>query len=60
MGIDFGTIAIYTCTNSCAAQRQEDGSQSEGNIKPEAYAEEFVWVQPHSEQSVLSKMPSET
>eukprot|EP00936_MAST-01D_sp_MAST-1D-sp1_P001143 g1143.t1 len=60
MGIDFGTIAIYTCTNSCGGQRLVDGSQCEGDIENGAYAEEFVWVQPHSQQSVLSRMPKET
>ena len=44
-GLDFGTIAIFTCTQSCRASS--------------AYAAEFAWVQPHSEQSMLAVTESE-
>ena len=39
-GLDFGTIAIYSCTNSC------QGSSD--------YAAEYAWVQPHSEQTMIA------
>jgi pre-rRNA-processing protein TSR4 len=39
-GLDFGTIAIYSCTNSC------QGSSD--------YVAEYAWVQPHSEQTMIA------
>ena len=35
--IDFGSIAVYTCSNNC---------NIETPAVPSAYAEEYVWVQP--------------
>ena len=40
--LDFGTIAVYTCSASCDPRRglpEEEGLSG-------AYAEEFVWVLP--------------
>ena len=39
--IDFGTISVYTCTNSCGDGRIQNGDDSLG-----AYRQEFAWRQP--------------
>ena len=43
--LDFGTIAVYTCTGSCRG-----GSGALKQSPPPPYFEEFAWVQPADEE----------
>eukprot|EP00894_Picocystis_sp_ML_P001776 jgi/Pico_ML_1/52293/g3020.t1 len=42
--MDWGTLVVYTCENSCDASDGLHAPGSAGEKSP--YAEEFVWVQP--------------
>lgn len=42
-GLDWGVVAVYTCTASCGGC---GGSPAEGGRDDAAYREEFAWRQP--------------
>jgi hypothetical protein len=48
-GLDFGTVAVYSCSNSCALL--PDGERC-------AYAEEFVFVQPPASEQGARRAPA--
>lgn len=43
-GPDFGTIAVYSCPNSCGVQG--GGGSSSPSVPESAYIDEWVWVEP--------------
>lgn len=50
LDLEFGTIAIYTCTASCARPAAAVGHE-------QYYTEEWAWVQPEIEERVKYELP---
>ena len=48
--LDFGTLAVYSCSDSCALSLDRERC---------AYAEEFVFVQPASDQGARGALATE-
>lgn len=49
--LDFGTLAIYTCSKSCTEKAKIDGTLS-GESENSPYLEEILWVQPAGEDQL--------
>ena len=43
--VDWGVVAIYSCTKSCLGETVESNATGETNVLG-AYREEFAWCQP--------------
>ena len=46
--IDFGTLAVYTCSRSCEVGRERASGEQGREQQPDArsaYAEEQIWIQ---------------
>eukprot|EP00797_Seminavis_robusta_P003600 Sro1227_g254300.2 (253) ;mRNA; r:14921-15679 len=44
--VDWGVVAIYTCTASCSSDDGNNNATDKKNDGGPAYREEFVWLQP--------------